>query len=354
MRPDVFSVFLDIVGYTKNRSVEAQSDLVGTLNHVVTRAMDALTVAEPNVVLLPTGDGIAIAMIDIAGVDVHLRLALEILRLVAERNAAETDAMRRFEVRIGINENIDNLVTDINGRRNVAGAGISTAQRIMDKADGGQVLVGQTVYEVLRQRESYLSSFRKFRTSGKHEFEFDVYQFVAKEAHGLNVAVPSAFARPGFERPKLTKFTAYYMCHAIKARDFLEAHKGDAVRDYVAVILLGFLATDSLEAATTPSHEEPMTKTWRAGSASFEEQYHHYKELEFWPLAEFSTLFEEKHLARYRQCFEGDVLPNYAFVSAAGIEKLQTDWPDVAGEFDIPILVTEQDADKERQPTDAR
>jgi len=280
-------VFLDIVGFTKNRSVEAQSDLVATLNDVVTRAMECLPILAPSAVLLPTGDGMAVALVDVAGVDVHLRLALEILRLVAEHNAAETDAMRRFEVRMGINENIDNLVVDINGRRNVAGAGISMAQRIMDKADGGQVLVGQTVHEVLRQRESYLSSFRKFGARGKHGIEFDVYQFVAKDALGLNVAVPSAFAPKGFERPKLSELAAHYMCHAITNREFLEAQKGDPVRDYVGVVLLGFLAADSLEAASTLSHDEPMTRTWRAGSASFEEQYRHYSKMEFWPLAEF-------------------------------------------------------------------
>jgi hypothetical protein len=236
------------------------------------------------------------------------------------------------------------LVTDINGRRNVAGAGISMAQRIMDKADGGQVLVGQTVYEVLRQREAYITSFVKFQGHGKHDIVFDVYQYVAKDAHGLNIGMPSAFARPGLERPKLTTFAAHYMCHAIKNREFLESRKGDPTRDYVAVILCGFLATDSLEAATTPSHEEPMTRTWRAGTASFEEQYHHYEEMEFWPLAKFGSLFEEKYLAKYGSCFESDVLPNFAFVNAAGIERLQADHADVIREFGIPPRMLESSA----------
>ena len=307
----------------------------------MTSALKSVAVAESDVVLIPTGDGIAVALIDVGGVDVHLNLALAILTLVAEHNAAEADAMRRFEVRIGINENIDNLVVDINGRRNVAGAGISVAQRIMDKADGGQVLVGQTVYEVLRQRERHLSSFRKFRARAKHGLELDVYQYVAKDAHGLNVAVPSAFASAGYERPKLSSLAAYYMCHAVSNRDFLEAQKGDPVRDYVGVILLGFLAADSVEAASTPSHEEPMTRTWKAGSASFEEQYRHYSKLEFWPLAEFSDLFAEKHLSQYRSCFDGDVVPNYAFVSTAGIEKLYADQPGIAAQFGIPAPAIE-------------
>jgi len=339
-------VCLDIVGFTKNRSVEAQSDLVATLNNVVAKAIESLSISSPSAVLLPTGDGIVVALVDLAGVDIHLRLALEILRLVAVHNAAETDAMRRFEVRVGINENVDNLVVDINGRRNVAGAGISMAQRIMDKADGGQVLVGETVYEVLRQRESYLSSFRRFGAKGKHDIAFTVYQFLDKTAQGLNVAVPSAFASRVFEQPKLSKLAAHYMCHAIANREFLVAQKGDPMRNRAGGVLLGFLAGDSLEAASTPSHEVPMPETWRAGSASFEEQYRHYSTTEFWLLAKLSRLFEDQHLSRYSQCFESDgVLPNYIFISAAGVRKLHADCPEIAAEFGIPPPVTSPGSD---------
>jgi class 3 adenylate cyclase len=333
-------VFLDIVGFTRNRSVEAQSDLVDILNDVVKKAIDGLGLCEQDIVLLPTGDGMAIGLIEIRGVDVHLRLALEILRLVAERNAGETDAMRRFEVRMGINENIDNLVTDVNGKRNVAGNGISMAQRIMDKADGGQVLVGSTVYEVLRQREVYLSSFRRFPATGKHGVQFDVYQYVAKDAYGLNVDVPMAFMPTRSERPGLSKTAAYYMCHALAHREFLEDQKGDPVRDYVAVVLLASLARDSVEAAGTPPHDEPTTRTWGSGSASFRAQYQHYSEIDFWPLTDLGDLYKEKHLERYSECFESGVLPNYAFVSRRGIERLCAEWPEVCRTFagDVPEL----------------
>lgn len=329
------TVFLDIVGFTKNRSVEAQSDVVATMNGVASKAMDGLQVPASNVVLLPTGDGIAIALVEVAEVDLHLRLALDILRLVAEHNASEADAMRRFEVRIGINENVDNLVTDINQRRNVAGAGISIAQRIMDKADGGQVLVGQTVYEVLRQRERYLASFRAYKARGKHGLEFGVYQFVSEDAFGLNVAAPSAFAPKATVPLTLTTFAAYYLAHAMTNREFLMSRKGDPTRDYVSVVLLAFLAEDSVESSTTPVHDEPMTNTWRAGAASFEEQYEHYKKTEFWPLCKLADLLAEQRLSRHRECFQTDVLTSYAFVSVAGLEKLRSERPEIAAEFGI-------------------
>jgi class 3 adenylate cyclase len=329
-------VFLDVVGFTRNRSVEAQSDVVETLNSIVTSSLLELEIPGENTVLLPTGDGMAIAMIEVAGVDVHLRLALHLLGAVAQHNSGTEDPMRRFDVRIGINENIDNVLNDINGRRNVAGAGISMAQRIMDKADGGQVLVGATVYETLRQREQYMSTWRAFTAKGKHDITFPVYQYVAKDAPGLNVAVPSVFSPRRREPEKLSLFAAYYLAHAIVNRDFLSSRRSDPTRDYAATILLAFLAEDSATAAETPPHDEPTAITWKAGIATFEEQYHHYKELEFWLLARFADLIQEKRLSRFFQLFEeANYATFYWLVSPSGIEKLLAEWSEVAGEFGI-------------------
>ena len=69
--------------------------------------------------------------------------------------------MRKFDVRIGVNENVDNLIFDINDRANLTGAGINYARRIMDYADGGNILISQTVYERLSQREKYLEKFKE-------------------------------------------------------------------------------------------------------------------------------------------------------------------------------------------------
>lgn len=331
-------VFLDVVGFTKNRSVEAQSEVVATLNDVVTRGVRSLKVPEEDTIFLPTGDGIAIAMIEVKGVDIHLRLALEILRLIDEHNSANSDAMRKFEVRIGINENIDNVLIDINDRRNVAGAGISMAQRIMDKADASQILVGSTVYEVLRQREQYFSNFRAFTAKGKHGVTFSVYQCLSKDSPGLSVTIPSVFAVKKIEPEKLTKFAAYFMAHAVSNQSFLTSRKRDPLRDDAAVVLLSSLAYDSVLTSQTPTHDEPHMKTWGAGSASFEEQYEHYLNIDYWPIIDLAGLLGKKHLQLYSDYFEGDRwLPVYAFVKPSGIHKLKTEWPQIADEFGIGL-----------------
>src|SRR5207247_1118195 len=115
--------------------------------------------APENRILLPTGDGMCIALIaTYLPYDIHLTLAVEILSALERRNTEITDPMRRFEVRIGLGENVDNLVTDANGHPNVAGYGINTSQRVMSLADGNQILVSRTVFETLRGRERYMNS----------------------------------------------------------------------------------------------------------------------------------------------------------------------------------------------------
>ena len=122
---------MDVVGFTHNRSVEAQSDIISALNQIVKESVDALKLDPQAVLFIPTGDGIAIALINPKGFDGHLCLALTILGAVAQHNDKASDSMRRFEVRIGVNENIDNVILDVNARTNVAGTGIWMAQRIM-------------------------------------------------------------------------------------------------------------------------------------------------------------------------------------------------------------------------------
>jgi hypothetical protein len=75
----------------------------------------------------------------------------------------------------------------------LAGAGISVASRIMDMADGDQILVGYSVYDTLRYREKYVSAFRPYKATVKHGQTFDVYQLVLEGAPGLDTGTPKAF-----------------------------------------------------------------------------------------------------------------------------------------------------------------
>lgn len=331
-------VYLDIVGFTKDRSVEAQSDLVAALNEVVRGALQKVSIPMDKTVLIPTGDGMAIALIEIAPYDIHLAIALEILRLVTEHNAQTKDRMRQFEVRIGINENTDNLVLDINGKQNVAGQGISLAQRIMDKADGGQVLIGQTVYETLRPREKYMSSFKSFSATAKHGITFQVHQYLAKDVQGLNVDTPFAFAPKKIENPKFTEFVAYFVAHAHNNSEFLVSRKDDSTRDYVATVLLSFLADDSIGKSKTQTHDAPVLITWNAGVAPFAKQYDFYSGMDFWVLARFAPCIEKRLLEKFAEYFEYSSYEHvYWLPKRSALEKLCKEYPAIAAEFEITV-----------------
>jgi hypothetical protein len=78
-------IFLDVVGFTNQRSVEAQTDIVEVLNSVVRRSLKEQDVSNDKYILLPTGDGICIALLNIEDpYDVHIQLALRILRACYE------------------------------------------------------------------------------------------------------------------------------------------------------------------------------------------------------------------------------------------------------------------------------
>lgn len=326
-------VFFDIVRFTEGRTVEAQSDVMHALNQIVKSAIQSVPKTYQEQLFLPTGDGMAVAIFNSTAADAHLQIALELLKLTAEHNEKTRDAMRRFDIRIGINENMDNVIIDINGARNVAGAGISMAQRIVDQADAGQILVGQTVYEVLRHRERYFNAFRSFSARGKHGLTFAVYQFTA-EAKGLNTNPPKAFAVKKTQT-KLTKLAAYYFGYSIKHQKFLASRKSDPTRDYIAVVLMTYLAQDALLAAETPSHDEAAPKTWGAGTASFEQQYEHYDQLDYWALVDLAHLLQEKHLTPYAAYFDGGTETTHVFVSKDGAAKLKTEWPEIAQQLGV-------------------
>ena len=143
-------LYLDVVDFTVKRSVESQTEIIDALNNIIRKSTAILPIRPDRIVFLPSGDGMGIALLDeIAPYDVHIIGAVEILRQIKAHNIAQTDPMRRFEVRVGISQNVDNIITDINGTKNVAGDGINTAQRVMTVAGRSQIIVSQMVHETL-------------------------------------------------------------------------------------------------------------------------------------------------------------------------------------------------------------
>lgn len=327
-------IYLDIVDFTKNRTIEAQTEIIGVMNTIVKESVQKNVVHNENVIYLPTGDGICIVLLNVdEPFDIHMLIALSIIESVEEYNAHEETEMLRFRVRIGINANIDNVIHDINGNMNIAGAGINMAERIMSLADGNHVLVSQSVYDILNYREKYNRKFHAYHYTDRQQVSFQVYQFLDEACKGLNRYYPKIFKPPDPKVLKLTKEVAYYFAHCIKNRTFLLEHKGINYED-ASIILLWFLSTDSKKYSDASEIDIPTYYTFKAKEANMQEQMEYYSKIDIWVQCEFAQLIIGKYLSAYNEFFEGDYA-HYTFINQKGVEKLKSEWPNIWTEFGL-------------------
>jgi TolB-like protein/class 3 adenylate cyclase len=134
-------LFIDIVGYSK-LLINEQRALLDKLNHVV-RQTDQFRNGEEagHLLKLPTGDGMALVFRN--SPEAPVECALEISRALKQDPA--------LRVRMGIHSGPISGVVDVDGKANVAGAGINIAQRVMDCGDAGHILLSKHVAEDLEQ-----------------------------------------------------------------------------------------------------------------------------------------------------------------------------------------------------------
>jgi class 3 adenylate cyclase len=177
-------LFIDIVGYS-TLLIGEQSDLVRQLREIVTTTEQFRHAEEQDKLLtLPTGDGMALIFRESA--EAPAQCALEI-----------ADALKkhpRLQVRMGIHSGPVDVVTDVNKRENVTGAGINIAQRVMDCGDAGHILVSKRVADDLaeyRRWQPYLHELGDFEV--KHGVVVSVFNFYADGVG--NPDSPSKFKR---------------------------------------------------------------------------------------------------------------------------------------------------------------
>jgi len=137
-------LFIDIVGYSKLRTTE-QSTQIQKLREIVRDTEQYRTAeAEGKLLRLPTGDGGALVF---RNLEAPVLCAVEIAK--ALRNHPD------LRVRMGIHSGPVNEVTDLNEQANIAGAGINTAQRVMDCGDAGHILISKHAAEDLEQYDQW-------------------------------------------------------------------------------------------------------------------------------------------------------------------------------------------------------
>ena len=126
-------LFIDIVGYSTLLTDE-QSEALQELNQIV-RSTEAARAAEAagQLIILPTGDGMALVFT--GSVEGPAECALELSQALR--------AQPSLPVRMGIHSGPVQYIRDANARENISGVGINIARRVMDCGDAGHILVSK-------------------------------------------------------------------------------------------------------------------------------------------------------------------------------------------------------------------
>jgi TolB-like protein/Flp pilus assembly protein TadD len=138
-------LFIDIVGSSR-LLINEQSEVLRRLNEIV-RNSGQVRAAEAagKLIRLPTGDGMALAFFSTP--DAPVRCAVEITKALSDHP--------NLPLRMGIHSGPVDEIVDVNERSNIAGAGITIAQRVMDCGDAGHILLSERIAGDLAQYGSW-------------------------------------------------------------------------------------------------------------------------------------------------------------------------------------------------------
>lgn len=140
LKPEIAHILsIDVVGYSK-LLVNEQVDLLNELNRIV-RETGCVCAAEAKgkLIRLPTGDGMVLLFFESPEEPLHCAMQI-------------SESLRKYpriRVRMGAHSGPVNKIDDVNGQHNVAGAGINTAQRVLDCGDAGHILVSKRLADDL-------------------------------------------------------------------------------------------------------------------------------------------------------------------------------------------------------------
>jgi TolB-like protein/class 3 adenylate cyclase/Tfp pilus assembly protein PilF len=189
LQPDVqleigHVLFMDVVGYSK-LLVNEQRELVEQLNQIVRNTEQVrMAKAADKLIRIPAGDGLALVFFN--SPEAPVRCAMEISKKLKEDP--------RLQLRMGIHSGPVNQVRDVNDQTNVAGAGINTAQRVMDCGDAGHILLSRHIAEDLGHYRQWQPDLHDLgECSVKHGARIHVVNFYNRDLG--NPELPEKFRR---------------------------------------------------------------------------------------------------------------------------------------------------------------
>ncbi|MGO8671069.1 MAG: tetratricopeptide repeat protein [Capsulimonadaceae bacterium] len=163
-------LFLDMVGFSRG-SMERQAYLTKELRDLVRLTPEFVrATAAQELIGLDTGDGMAL---------VFFRDPLAPLQCAVEVAHALVH-FPELKLRSGIHSGPVSRTADLNGRDNVTGSGINTAQRVMDCADAGHILLSSATADMVLEFEAWAGFLHDLgECEVKHGKRVHLYNFVA-------------------------------------------------------------------------------------------------------------------------------------------------------------------------------
>jgi TolB-like protein/class 3 adenylate cyclase len=185
-------LFIDVVGYSK-LSIDEQAEYLEQLREIV-RATEPFRVAQAQgkLMRLPTGDGGALVFRTSS--EAPVQCAVEIAGAL-KKNA-------KFGVRMGIHSGAVKEVMDLSEQGNIAGAGINIAQRVMDCADAGHILLSKHVADDLQQYAQWRPLLHDLGTCEvKHGVKIALFSLYSDQVG--NPELPTKLTRDGARQEKV-------------------------------------------------------------------------------------------------------------------------------------------------------
>jgi TolB-like protein/Tfp pilus assembly protein PilF len=216
-------LFMDVVGYSKV-SVDEQHQIQQQLNEIVRGTEQFRATPADKLTTIPTGDGMALVFF--TSPEAPVQCAIEI--------SAELKSYPHVQLRMGIHSGPVSRTTDLNARANIAGAGINMAQRVMDCADAGHILLSKHAAEDLEHYAHWKPWLHDLgEVEVKHGFRVPIANLYS-DAVG-NPVLPSKFKHQARRRARQRRNWV-----AVGAAGF-------AAVGVIAFVLLNYLTNRQLE-----------------------------------------------------------------------------------------------------------
>lgn len=208
--------FFDVESYSKRRTA-AQVQVIDAFTECLKKSLEEIAKKyidywqknninmSTDLILIPTGDGVAVVFSFEGLHDIHFEFAKNFLNYLHQFNGEDKCSQFEedgwcnchpfFNVRVGLSEGKGIIYKDINDKFNVAGNVINMAARVMGIADRNQLILTEDAYRQLIDMVESPNLHKEFRLFSnveiKHKFKINVFQYIGNEPY-INDAEPEA------------------------------------------------------------------------------------------------------------------------------------------------------------------